>query len=280
MQISGLGYASGGNSSFRTGFEEALEKPTRHQSDRHTADTSTSQRAPVSFQLSPEASKALADGGFDNGSSMTTTNSIVLGGGENPDGTVTTVGEVVVVGQRQTLFTVSITLPEPPPYVPIHEELGPDRGDLPAPPELTPCQRETIKDRAALEAQKILAGLDKNKEWGMYLIQDPDGSVRGVGPIAGNHTTLQWNATVAELGITSWDQLVGLVHTHPKDTPGDTDAYRFSPEDRNVTNTFVSNGANTAFRQYISVDGQLFQFSKTASAGSTSSDNVSGQGCP
>lgn len=118
MQISGLGYASGGNSNFRTGFEEALEKPTRHQSDHPKAGTTTGRRAPVSS-----------------------------------------------FGQRRF------------------------------------------------------------RQW--------------------------------------------LV-----------DAYRFSPEDRNVTNTFVSHGANSAFRQYISVNAQFFQFGESASEGSTSSDNVSGQGCP
>jgi hypothetical protein len=241
-------------------------------SDDPAADTRSA--SAVRIELSPEAQRALGGGGLSQVAAQT----MSFGLTGNPDGTVTTVGEVVVIGQKKTLFTVAISLPEPPIYTPIHDELEPIIDDLPTPP-LTPCQQETLKDRAALEAQKILDSLDKNKEWGMYLIQDPDGSIRGVGPISGNQTELVWNASVAELGITSWDQLVGLVHTHPMDGPRDSLARQFSGKDVNVTRTFLQGGANSNFRQYISVGGQLVQFGKDAREGSTSSDKVTGQGC-
>lgn len=209
--------------------------------------------------------------------------SLTGGAVPNPDGTVTTVGDVVVVGQKRTLFTVEISFPEPPTYTPIYDELEPLIDDLPAPPPLTPCQQETLKDRAALEAQKILDGLDKRKEWGMYLIRDPDGSIRGVGPIEGQNANgiegIPWNATAAELGISSWSQLVGLVHTHPVDNNADSDAYKLSPQDRNVTQAFIGAGADIDFRQYISVGGDLMQFSKNHQSGRVSNDKVTGEGC-
>ena len=131
--------------------------------------------------------------------------------GTNPDGTVTTVDEVVIVGERRTLFIVSF--PNPPPYNPegLYDELDPNVPEIPV---LTPCQKETAIDRAAMEAAKILEDLPSNKEWGMYLVRDPDGSIRGVGPIEGHNVNgenrITWDATREELGITSWSQVVGL----------------------------------------------------------------------
>lgn len=194
----------------------------------------------VQIQLSPEAQRYLAGPAAPQPQTMSLTSG---SGPENPDGTTTTVGDVVVIGQKRTLFTVEIQLPAPPEWVPDVAEIGAEPpGEMP-PVELTPCQKETLKDRAALEAKKIIDGLPKNKEWGMYLIRDPDGSIRGVGPIEGRYEGgrffLDWDATPTELGISSWSQLVGLVHNHPMDNSGDTQAYQFSPEDEEVTAAFA-----------------------------------------
>ncbi len=244
----------------------------------------------MKIDLSPQARQALtASGPAATGTAPVASPpslqamSATFGAPGHPDGTVTTIGEVVVIGQRKTLFTVAISFPEPPIYTPVDAELEPILDDLPSLPPLTPCQEETLKDRAALEAQKILDGLDKNKEWGMYLIRDPDGSIRGVGPIEGANRNGQnqivWNATGAELGITSWSQLVGLVHTHPMDGQGDSLAYQFSEQDENTTQAYVQAGADPSFRQYLSVGGDLLQFGKNADEGDVSNDEVTGQGC-
>lgn len=203
---------------------------------------------------------------------------------QNPDGT-TTVEEVVVEGQRTTVFTIyppSGGTPTPP--LPGDTAELPDTGGGPGEPlEPTECEKEVTRDRAALEAAERINGFPDNVEHGFYLVEDGGGSVRAVGPVHGFINSegvpqINWDLTPAELGITNWNQLVGLVHNHPRLTtqgPGiDQNRREYSQQDVDVTAAFVNAGADpNKFRQYITVGNDTYQFGADAKAGDDATPN-------
>lgn len=206
--------------------------------------------------------------------------------GPNPDGT-DTVDDIIVVGQRQRVFTVypPSSVPPSPPVGPENEELpGGDPGE---PTEPTECEREVTRDRAALEAAELIGGYPDNVEHGFFLVEDSNGSVRAIGPVHGyienGVPRIDWDTTLAELGIDSWDRLVGLVHSHTgfNNAGGgyDGDRNEFSAEDVAVTEAFIQAGADPdRFRQYVTVDDDTYKFDADAEEGDegTSANQVAG----
>lgn len=206
----------------------------------------------------------------------------------NPDGT-TTVDDVIVTGQRRTVRTVypPSVVPPSPPLAPENDELPDnDPGEPMQPP--TECEKEVTRDRAALEAAELIGGFPDNLEHGFFLVEDSDGSIRAVGPVEGyldpvtGQPSIDWDVTLAELGITSWSQLVGLVHSHPRILgQGGIDRERdeFSGEDVDVNNAFLAAGVDPdKFRQYIVIDNDMHQFGSDAEEGdeATNTNKVSG----
>jgi len=197
----------------------------------------------------------------------------------NPDGTHTTTLDDVIVTGRRMMFSVSFQ----PPAGELPTDISVLQPDIepPAPPQLAECEKETLKDRAALEAAERLNELTQSKEWGVYIIRNPDGSLRVYGPIEGTNSgggqNIPWNATKAELGISSWSQVVGLVHTHPGVGESTQMRRQFSPNDVQVTTAFLNAGADSGFRQYIVIDGKVYEYGQEKDAGDISTDLLTGQ---
>lgn len=168
-------------------------------------------------------------------------------------------------------------------------ETGYDVLDSTPPPDAppTPPLNECATDHEALRAaDEILAelGSHPNEERGYVLVRNTDGSIRMVGPFSGSRDNegnwhIQWQFNKSILGITSYNQVVGLVHNHPTyggDAGASNDPRHLSDDDVNVTRFLIGETARTdsgqlvhlpmndhadpaQFRNYVLVGSTLYQ---------------------
>lgn len=155
---------------------------------------------------------------------------------------------------------------EQSPYVPS----GPDRPD-----EWSECLDRRVDDLAELAANLINQLPDSDRvEYGYLIWQDGSGQLHLSSRISGdNHSLTGLNpaSVPSDFGFTSWDQVVGIVHSHPtlRERPDGSWVNIDSSDNHHLPNTgdwewpdfFVEQGSEgDTFRQYILHDGALYEY--------------------
>ncbi len=121
-------------------------------------------------------------------------------------------------------------------------------------------------------------------EWGAYLWKDANGNVHSSQLIEGTNFGVPGMAGLpSDFGFTSWDQVIGIVHSHPKfaqitAADGTISYIESTPEshwelpsaglagsvgqgDWIISDFLVANGADAInFRQYISYRGDIYEY--------------------
>lgn len=105
-----------------------------------------------------------------------------------------------------------------------HDFVDDGGGDLQDPPIVRPAGWDECQDRAADElaavaalALSLLPDID-SREYGYIIYRDANGDLQLSTLITGdNHslTGLNERSQPADLGFTSWSQVVGIIHSHP-----------------------------------------------------------------
>ncbi|MBL0946812.1 hypothetical protein [Brevundimonas sp.] len=131
-------------------------------------------------------------------------------------------------------------------------------------------------DRLASLAAALLAQLEDidTREYGFFIYRDENGDLQLGSMISGDNnslTGLNPGSVPADFGFTSWNQVVGIIHSHPNVRFHD-DGYsvnvdlsdgHFQPSSRDWEwpDFLVSEGADgTNFTQYIYFDGIIYEY--------------------
>lgn len=152
-------------------------------------------------------------------------------------------------------------------------------GGLPQDPD-RPDGWDACEDREADSlaslAAVLLAQLEDidTREYGFFIYRDENGDLQLGSMITGDNnslTGLNPGSVPADFGFTSWDQVVGIIHSHPNirfDADGnpigvDLSDGHFRPnsDDWSWPDFLIEQGADpTNFTQYIYHQGQMYEY--------------------
>jgi len=142
------------------------------------------------------------------------------------------------------------------------------------PDDWSECLDRRIDDLAELAANLINSLPDSaRKEYGFFIWQGADGQLHLGSRIEGDNsslTGLNSTSVPADFGFERWDQVVGIVHSHPTQRLVDDTWVDVAPSDNHhLPNAgdwewpdfLIRQGADGAnFRQYLLHDGKLYEF--------------------
>jgi len=194
------------------------------------------------------------------------------------DGVVSELDEVLVVGRRSSSgggysggdydsnwfdwdgYDTSQDAYDPPPP--------------PRPDDWSDCMDRRVDDLAE-QAANLINGLPDSarREYGYFIWQGDDSQLHLGSRIDGDNnslTGLNGTSVPADFGFERWDQVVGIVHSHPTErfsngawvdvAPGDNH-HLPSAGDWEWPDFLIRQGADSDnFRQYILHDGNLYEF--------------------
>lgn len=150
----------------------------------------------------------------------------------------------------------------------------------PRPEDWDNCQDREADDLAKAIKDAIQQQSDADRrEYGSLIYRDADGNLRST-PVAGGTndmwTPLNSNSQPSDFGLTSWDQVVGIVHSHPTlrevvNPDGSVSYVEVSPADGHhlpstgdwawadhMVNVFGADASN--FRIYLVHNGQVHEY--------------------
>lgn len=127
---------------------------------------------------------------------------------------------------------------------------------------------------------EIQAKADKDRvEYGAYIYKDEQGNIKQSQLIPGtNFGVPGMLGSPTDFGFSTWDQVVGMIHSHPTFASTPNGEMKVTPEshyerpspgqagstgagDWFLPDFLVDNGASaTDFRQYISFDGNVYEY--------------------
>lgn len=163
---------------------------------------------------------------------------------------------------------------------------GGGSGEINLPGPFTPCQERAV-DSLGLDLMDVINTLEAEtgNEYASVIVKNADGTFKAVSilgdPFFGGYSPdgFSFTATLSDLGINSWSQVVGIIHNHPPFSQADITrlglsgtvdsnnelARQPSPADFALANTLANKGADWYnFRQYVrGPDGVLRQYGLT-----------------
>ena len=177
---------------------------------------------------------------------------------------------------------------------------GENGNEYEQPTDWNPCQDGEADDLASDVRDAIADMADSDRtEYGSLIYRDEDGNLRSTAIQPGTNdawTPLNPGTQPSDFGLTSWSQVVGIVHSHPtlrqvENSDGSIDWVQVEPShghhmpnigDWSWPDFMVQNGADPSnFRIYIVHDGQVHEYdyfeNSPGSNRMTAAENTDGQ---
>ena len=225
----------------------------------------------------------------------------------NGDDDVTEVEEVVITAQPgMPIDEINQILDDlyggngVDPNVPPTGGGGENGNEYEQPTDWNPCQDGEADDLASDVRDAIADMADSDRtEYGSLIYRDEDGNLRSTAIQPGTNdawTPLNPGTQPSDFGLTSWSQVVGIVHSHPtlrqvENSDGSIDWVQVEPShghhmpnigDWSWPDFMVQNGADPSnFRIYIVHDGQVHEYdyfeNSPGSNRMTAAENTDGQ---